>query len=51
MEKVIKYFSKAPEKKDDRVLRFVGSDESLDRDNEKIIRLRHIRGTRNLVRQ
>ena len=35
--KVIKYLSKAPEKKDDRVLRFVGSDESIDRDNESIM--------------
>ena len=37
MNKVIKYFTKAPEKKENRVLRFVGSDESIDRDNEKIM--------------
>jgi HK97 family phage prohead protease len=36
-KKVIKYLSKAPEKKDDRVLRFVGSDESVDRDNERVL--------------
>jgi len=36
-KKVIKYLSKAPEKKDDRVLRFVGSDESIDRDNERVL--------------
>lgn len=37
MEKVIKYLSKTPEKKNDRVLRFIGSDESIDRDNERIL--------------
>jgi len=37
MNKIIKYSTKAPEKKDDRVLRFIGSDESIDRDNERIM--------------
>ena len=37
MDKMIKYSTKAPEKKDDRVLRFIGSDESIDRDNERIM--------------
>ena len=37
MDKHIKYYSKAPEKKDNRVLRFVGSDQSIDRDNERIL--------------
>ncbi len=36
-DKHIKYFSKAPEKKDDRVLRFIGSDQKKDRDNEVIM--------------
>lgn len=36
-KKVIKYSTKAPEKKDNRVLRFVGSDQGIDRDNERII--------------
>ena len=37
MDKHIKYFSKAPEKKENRVLRFIGSDQSIDRDNERIM--------------
>ena len=37
MDKHIKYYSKAPEKKDNRVLRFIGSDETIDRDNERIL--------------
>ena len=37
MDKKIKYFTKAPEKKDKRVLRFIGSDEKLDRDNEIVM--------------
>ena len=36
-EKIIKYISKAPEKLEKRVLRFVGSDEGIDRDNEKVM--------------
>jgi len=36
-KKVIKYLSKAPEKKENRVLRFIGSDEGIDRDNEKVM--------------
>ena len=35
--KKIKYISKAAEKVEDRVLRFIGSTEDVDRDNEKII--------------
>ena len=35
-KKVLKYFSKAPEKKEDRVLRFIGSDEKIDRDKEVV---------------
>ena len=37
MDKVIKYSTKAPEKKDNRILRFIGSDESVDRDNERVM--------------
>jgi HK97 family phage prohead protease len=36
-KKIIKYLSKAPEKKENRVLRFIGSDQSIDRDNERIM--------------
>jgi HK97 family phage prohead protease len=36
-EKVLKFVTKAPEETEDRVLRFIGSDESVDRDNEKIL--------------
>jgi HK97 family phage prohead protease len=36
MTVIHKYFTKAAEETEDRVLRFVGSDESIDRDNEMI---------------
>jgi len=35
-EKIIKYISKAPEEKEDRVLRFIGSNEDIDRDGDVI---------------
>jgi len=36
-DKIIKYLTKTPEKQEDRVLRFIGSDQSIDRDNERVM--------------
>jgi HK97 family phage prohead protease len=34
---ITKYFTKEPDEVEDRILRFVGSNEEIDRDNEKIV--------------